>query len=127
MVIVFPFLRAGFSNIPRTFLISFEVQTRHSKPLKDSEQYIRDHLSGTKVVIWICCEYDAVFIFSYIFLCNLTKPFTLCFISFLSEKTDSEFSNSRLCMFLKYRFKVFINACKLASEVPIDWSFFLGV
>ena len=81
MVRVFPFLGAGFSNIARTFFISFEVQTRHSKPLKDSEQYIQDHLSGTKVGIWICCEYDAVFIFSYIVLCNLTKPFTLCSIS----------------------------------------------
>ena len=62
MVIVFPFLGAGFANIPPTFLISCEVQTRYSKILKYSEQYIRDHLSGTKVRIWIGSEYDAVFL-----------------------------------------------------------------
>ena len=61
MVIVFPFLRAGFANISPTFLISCEVQTRHSKTLKYSEQYIRDHLSGTEVRIWVYSEYDAVF------------------------------------------------------------------
>ena len=59
-MIVFPFLGAGFSNIPPTFLISCGVQTRYSKALKYSEQYNRDHLSGTKVGIWICSEDDAV-------------------------------------------------------------------
>ena len=60
----FPFLGADFANIPPTFLISCEVQTRYSKILKYSEQYIRDHLSGAKVRIWIgYSEYDAVFIF----------------------------------------------------------------
>ena len=63
MVIVFPFLGAGFANIPPTFLISCEVQTRYSKILKYSEQYIRDHLSGTKVRIWTGSEYDAVSVF----------------------------------------------------------------
>ena len=33
----FSFLGAGFANIPPTFLISCEVQTRYSKTLKDSE------------------------------------------------------------------------------------------
>ena len=47
MVIVFPFLGAGFANIPPTFLISCEVQTKYSKILKYSEQYIRDRLPGT--------------------------------------------------------------------------------
>ena len=54
------FLGAGFANIPPTFLI----QIRYSKTLKYSEKYIRDHLSGTKVRIWICSECDAVFYFS---------------------------------------------------------------
>ena len=63
MVIDFPFLGAGFAIIPPTFLISYEVETRYSKTLKYSEQYIRDHLSGTKVGLWTCSEYDAVFIF----------------------------------------------------------------
>ena len=49
----FSFLGAGFANIPPNFLISCEVQTRYSKTLKYSEQYIRDHLSGTKVRIWV--------------------------------------------------------------------------
>ena len=53
MVIVFPFLGADFANIPPTFLISCEVQARYSKTLKYSEQYIGDHLSGTKVRILI--------------------------------------------------------------------------
>ena len=80
VVIVFPFLVAGFANIPPTFLISCEVQTRYSKILKYSEQYIRDHLSGTKVRIWICSEYDAVFNFFCILSCNLTKLFSLFYI-----------------------------------------------
>ena len=63
MVRVFPFLGAGFANIPPTFLISCEVQTRYSKTLKYSKQYIRDHLSGTKVRIWICSEYDFLYCF----------------------------------------------------------------
>ena len=49
MVIGCPFLAGGFANIPPTFLISCEVQTRFSKSLKYFEQYTRDHLSGTKV------------------------------------------------------------------------------
>ena len=84
VVIVFLFLGAGFPDIPPTFLISCEVQTRYSKILKYSEQYIRDYLSGTKVRIWIGSEYDAVFNFSCIASCNLTKSFTFSFISFLS-------------------------------------------
>ena len=50
---VFPFLGTGFANIPPTFWISCEIQTTYSKTLKYSEQYIRDHLSGTKVRIWV--------------------------------------------------------------------------
>ena len=72
-MLVFPFPGAGFANIPPTFLISCEVQTRYSKILKYSEQYIRGHLSGTKVRIWICFECDDVFNFSCIALSNLTK------------------------------------------------------
>ena len=52
---------AGFANISPTFLISCEVQKRYSRILKYFEQYIRNHLSGTKVRIWIGSEYDAVF------------------------------------------------------------------
>ena len=64
MVIAFPFLGAGFANIPPTFLISCEVQTRYSKALKYSEQYIRNNMSGTKVRIWICSKYGAIFLAS---------------------------------------------------------------
>ena len=64
LVIVFRFLGEGFANISPPFLTSCEVQTRYSKTLKYSEQYVRDHLSSTKVIIWICSEYDAVFNFS---------------------------------------------------------------
>ena len=97
----FYFLGAGFANISPTFLISCEFQTRYSKTLKYSEQYIRDHLSGTKVRIWICSGYDAVFTFSYIALC---ESFTCSVISFLPQESGSEFSNSQLvlCMLLKY-------------------------
>ena len=80
----FPFLGAGFANIPPDFLISCEVQTRYLKTLKYSEQYIRDHLSGTKVSIWNCSEYDAVFNFPCITLSNLTKSFRFSLISCLS-------------------------------------------
>ena len=51
IVIVFHFLGAGFANIPPTSLITYNVQTRYSKILKYSEQYIGDHLSGTNVRI----------------------------------------------------------------------------
>ena len=66
------------------FLISYELQTRYSKILKYFEQYIRDHLSGNKVRIWIGSEYDTVFSFSWIASCNLTKTFTFSCMSFLS-------------------------------------------
>ena len=80
----FSFLGADFANIPPTFLTSFEVQRRYSKILKYSELCIRDHLSGTKVRIWTCSEHDAVFSFSCIAMCNLTKLFTFTSKSFLS-------------------------------------------
>ena len=81
----FSFFGAGFANTPRMFLISCEVQTSYSKTfLKYSEQYIGDHISGTKIRIWVCPEYDAVFNFSCIALCNLTKSFTFSSISFSS-------------------------------------------
>ena len=73
MVIPFSFLGAGFANISPTFLVLCEVQTRYSKTSKHSEQYIREHLSGTKARIWICSEYDVIFNFSCIALCNLTQ------------------------------------------------------
>ena len=70
----FSFLGAGFANIPLAFLISCEVQVRYAKTLKYSEQYNRtDHISVTKVRIWISSEYDAVLNFSCIDLRNLTK------------------------------------------------------
>ena len=40
VLIGFPFLGAGFTNIPPTFLVSCEFQTRYSKTLKYSEQCI---------------------------------------------------------------------------------------
>ena len=80
----FFFFFLGNLLFPPTFFISCEVQTRYSKTLKYSEQYIRDHLSGTKGRIWICSEYDTVFNFSCIASCNLTKSFTFSLISFLS-------------------------------------------
>ena len=81
VVIDFPFLEAGFSNIPPTFLISFEVQTR---TLKYSEHYTRDHLAVNKVRTWICPEYDAVFNLPCIAFCKLAKSCTFPFTSFLS-------------------------------------------
>ena len=83
-MIAFHFSGAGLANISPTFLISCEVQTRYSKILKYFEQHIRDHLSGSKVRIWIGSEYDAVYDFSCIASCNLTKTFTFFRMSFLS-------------------------------------------
>ena len=80
----FSILGTGFANISPTFLISCEVQTRYSKILKYSEQYIRNHLSGTKVRIWIGSEYDVAFNFSCIASCSLTKTFTYSCMSFSS-------------------------------------------
>ena len=127
---VFPFLVAGFANIPPTFLILCDVQARYSKILKYSGQYIRDHLSGTKVRIWICSEYDVLFSFACISSCNLTKSSTFSFISFLSQESDSESLKQSTCTLYASEillFQVFVNACKLTGEMPIDWSFFFGV
>ena len=52
-MIVFPFSGAGFANTPSTFLISYEIQTRYSKIIICFEQYIWDHLQGTKTRICI--------------------------------------------------------------------------
>ena len=105
-----------------TFLISCEVQTRYSKILKYSEQYIQGHLSGTKVRIWIRSEYDAVSI-SCIASCNLTKTFTFSCMSFLSRELDPELFKQSTCTFYASEillFKVFINAYKLTGEMTID-------
>ena len=130
MMIALPFFRSRFANISPTFFILCEVQTSYSRILKFSEQYIRDHLSGTKVRIWIGSEYDAAFNFSCIASCNLTKMSTFFCMSFLSLESDSELFQQSTCTFYASEillFKVFINACKLTDEMPIDWSFFLGV
>ena len=122
-MIVFLFVGAGFANISPTFLTSCEVQTRYSKILKYSEQYIQDHLSGTKVRIWIRSEYDAVFSFSFIASCNLTKAFTFSYMSFLSRESDPELFKQSTCTFYASEillFKVSINAYKLTGEMPID-------
>ena len=69
VVIDFPFSGADVANIPPTFLISCEVQTKYSEISKYSEQYIQDHSSGSKANIWICSEYDEVFIFFFTLPC----------------------------------------------------------
>ena len=90
-------LGAGFTNIPPTFLTSCEVQTRYSKILKYFEQYIRDHLSGTKIRIWICSEYDVVSNFYCIALRNRIKSFTFSFISFYHKNQTLNFQTVNLC------------------------------
>ena len=105
---------------------SCEVPTRYSKIWKYFEQYIRDHLSDTKVRIWIGSEYDAIFIIFYIASCNLTKIFTFSCMSFLSQESVKQST----CTFYASKillFKVFVNACKLTGIMSIDWSFFIGV
>ena len=129
-MMAFFFSEAGFTNISHTFLISCEVQTRYSRIVKYTEQYIRDHLSGTKVRVWISSEYHAVFNFSCIASCNLTKTFTFFCMSFLSEESGSDLFQQSTCTFYASEIlllKIFINACKLTGEIPTDWSFFLAV
>ena len=77
-------------------------------------------------LFWIwCC-------FQFLLHC-LVQPnqaFTFSFISFLSQDLDSESFKQSTCTLYASEilfFKVFINACKLTGEMPIDWSFFLGV
>ena len=100
----FPFFRAGFANIPSTFLISCEVQTMYSKALKYSQQYIWDHLPGTKVRICICSEHDAVFNSSCIAFCNLTSHLLSLSYHFYVKNQTRNLSNSQLVlsMLLKY-------------------------
>ena len=81
----FPFFRSRFCQYFTYFFISCEVQTRCSKILKYSEQYIRDHLSVTTVRIWIGSKYDAVFSFTCIASCNLTKTFNFFCMPFSSR------------------------------------------
>ena len=100
----FSFLGAGFANILPTFLILCEIQTRYSKTLKYSQQYIWDNLLGTKVRIWIFSEYDAFcqfflhclvqtnqvidFLFHIIFIIRIRlwiiQTVNLCFVCFLN-------------------------------------------
>ena len=87
-------LRADSANIPPTILSSCEVQARYSKTLKYSEQYIGDHLSGTKVRIWIGSEYDAAFDFSCIaFACY-----------FYHKNQTLNYSNSQLVLFMLLKY-----------------------
>ena len=98
-----------------------------NKAFKDFKIFWTVH-SGTKVRIWICSEYYAVFNFSCIASCNLAKSFTLFFISSLSWESDSEsFKQSGCTLYASeiLLFKVFINSCQLTGEMPIDWSYFL--
>ena len=81
----FSFSRSRFWQYFTYFLISCEVQTRYSEMLKYYEQHIRDHLSGTRVRIWIGSKYDAVFSYSCIASCNLTHTFTFSCMSFSSR------------------------------------------
>ena len=75
----FSFFRSRFCQYSTYF---FDFMWSSNKVFKEcSEQYIRDHLSGTKVSIWIYFKYDAGFDFSCIALCNLTKSFTFSFLS----------------------------------------------
>ena len=99
VMILFPFLGAGFANISPTFLISYKLQTRFSEILKYSERYIWDNLSGTKVRIWIRSEYDTVFNFSCIALCELTKALTFSCMSILSWESDAELFKQSTCTF----------------------------
>ena len=74
------------------------------------KQGFGNHLSGTKVRIWIHSEYNAVFTFSCLTSCNLTNPLTFSFISFLSEESDSEYFRQSTCTFYASQillFKVF--------------------
>ena len=130
MVITFPFLGAGFAHIPPAFLVSCEVQTRYSKTLKCSERYIGDHLSGTKVKIWIFSEYDAAF---NLFLHYLLNPYQvihfLLHIIFIKRIRPWVFKQSTCTLYASKisLFNVFINECKLTVEIPIHCSFFHGV
>ena len=100
-MIVFPFLGAGITNILPTFLISCAVHTRYSKALKYLEQYFRDYLSGIKVRISICSEYDAVFIFSCIASCNFTK--LLLSLSYHKNQTIN-LASSQLALFMLLKY-----------------------
>ena len=120
MVIVFTLLGAGCPNIPPTFFISCESQTRYSKTLKFSEQYIRDHLSGTKERIWICSDYDAV---SSFFLYCLVQPNQVIHLrTMYIIRIRQSFKQSTCTLYASeiFLFKVFMNVCRLTGEMPID-------
>ena len=127
-MIAFPFVRSRFANISPTFLISCEVQMILTI-LRYSEQYIRDHLSGTKVRICTGSEYDAVFDFSCIASNNLTKTFTSFCMSFLWYESDSELFKQSTCTFYASEillFKFFINSWSWQVKCKLIGAFSLG-
>ena len=130
----FSFLVAAFANIPPTFLISCEVQTRYSRTLKYSEQYIQDHLLGTKVILesyhLFTFNFAKMFhstIFTFRPLKNITKhlfimwhmviPFSFIFKSPALHKYVSASSLSESSKLLVLQFLV--KCCKLNSVFKI--------
>ena len=128
-MIVFPFLGAGFANIPLTFFISCEVQAKYSKTLKYAEQYIRDHLSDTKVRFGFVLNMILFLIFLHCLVQPNQAMHFIFHIIFIIRIRLWIFKQSTCTLYASEisLFKVFINACKLTGEMQIDWSFFLGV
>ena len=94
-------------------------RTVHSRP------FFR-HQGNNLDWIWVWCCFQ-------VFLYCLVQPnqdmHFLLHVIFLI-RSDSKLFKQSTCTFYASEilfFKVFINACKLTGEMPIDWSFFLGV
>ena len=72
--------------------------------LKYFEQYIRDHLSGTKVRISIGSEYDVVFDFFCFASYNLTKH-SLSFACHFYQKNQAlNYLNSQFVFFMLLKY-----------------------
>ena len=118
----FSFLGAGFANIPPTFLISCEVQTRYSKTLKYSEQYIRDHLSGTntawKIVLQKFVKRTVKVIFSLVFVCFRFKEISY-FLNFPSNKNVRKqhlYANAYSCVNMKFLYAIAVRKDEISCH-----------
>ena len=132
MVIVFPFLRTGLANIPPTF---FYLMRTLNKVLKNIKVFWAVHLRPFTIWIWIWLEFGFVlnmmlFLIFPALPCATYQSHSLSLSYHFYHKIQTlNFQTVNLYFYASeiLLFTVFINACKLTGELPIDWSFLLGV
>ena len=110
----------GFANISPIFLISY--QTKYSKTLKYSEQYIRDHLSGTntawKIVLQKFVKRTVKVIFSLVFVCFRFKEISY-FLNFPSNENVRKqhlYANAYSCVNMKFLYAIAVRKDEISCH-----------